>query len=485
MLLLRRSLLLLAILALLALAGCGGSGVQLAPRPMGPFSASSLSGMYAVSLTGVNSFGFFAFAASFQADGHGSIVSGVEDLNSGSGVFTNIALNGSYTVGADGRGVANINSAAAAITLDFVMISSRRALVVRFNNNSTASGSLDLQDSSAFSNTTIQGAFAFNLAGIDARGNTFATTGNFAPDGSGNISSGFQDLNDSGTISTNQSLTGSYNVAGNANGRGTVTLATSVGTLNFVAYVVNANQLKLMEFDTTPVLAGDAFRQQGPFSNTTLSGPAAFTVGGSNSVARPFVAGGVISADGAGNITSGVEDINNNGAVSQNLAVTGTYTIAANGRGTLTLNSSAGMSQFAIYPSMGGQMLLEIDTAATSSGTAFAQQGTPFSAGSVQGAYGFNLTGVNAGTEIDSIAQFSADGVGQLTGALDLNNNGALSNSLALKSSYSVAANGRGTAALQSSAGTQNIVFYVLSNSRVLLIESDTNPVSVGEFEHQ
>ena len=218
---------------------------------MGPFSASSLSGMYALSLTGVNSFGFFAYAASFQADGHGNIVSGVEDLNSGSGVFTNVPLNGTYTVGADGRGVATINSAAAVITLDFVMISSNRALVVRFNNNSTASGSLDLQDSSAFSNTTIQGAFAFDLSGVDVRGNTFATAGNFAPNGSGAITSGIQDLNDSGAVSTNQSLTGSYNVAGNANGRGSVTLVTSVGTLSFVAYVVNANQLKLMEIDST------------------------------------------------------------------------------------------------------------------------------------------------------------------------------------------------------------------------------------------
>ena len=290
---------------------------------MGPFSPSSLSGMYAVSLTGVNSFGFFAFAASFQADGNGHIVSGVEDVNSGSGVFTNVALNGTYTLGPDGRGVANINSGVASITLDFVMISTKRALVVRFNNNATASGSLDLQDSSAFSNTAVQGAFAFNLSGIDVGGHAFNTVGNIAPDGAGNITSGVHDLNDSGTIATNQALTGSYNVAGSANGRGSVTLTTSVGTLTFAAYVVNANQLKLVELDNTPVLAGDVFRQQGPFSNATLSGPSAFTLGGNNGVGAPLVAGGVISADGAGNVTSGVEDINNNGAVSQNLALTG------------------------------------------------------------------------------------------------------------------------------------------------------------------
>ncbi len=485
MLLIRRLLFSAIILIVLAFAGCGGNGIQLASRPTGPFSASSLSGMYAVSLSGVNSFGFFAFAASFQADGHGNIVSGVEDLNSGSGVSTNVPLNGTYTVGPDGRGIANINSSVAAITLDFVTISTKRALVVRFNNNSSASGSIDLQDSSAFSNTAVQGTFAFNFSGIDAGGNTFATIGNFSTNGSGNITSGVQDLNDSGAIQTNQALTGSYNVAGNANGRGSVTLATSAGTLTFVAYVVNANQLKLIETDVSPVLAGDSFRQQGPFSNAALSGSSAFTVGGSNSVAAPFVAGGVISADGAGNIPSGVEDINNNGAMSQNLALTGSYAIAANGRGTLTLNSSAGAQQFAIYPSSGGQMLLEIDATATSSGTAFAQQGTPFSASSLQGTYGMNLTGANAGTEIDSIAQFSADGAGQLSGALDLNNNGALSNGLALKSSYTIAANGRGTASLQSSAGTQNIIFYVVSNGRVLLIETDRNPITVGDFEHQ
>jgi hypothetical protein len=49
------------------------------------------------------------------------------------------------------------------------------------------------------------------------------------------------------------------------------------------------------------VLAGDAFRQQGLFSNATLSGAYAFTLGGSSSQG-PFAAGGILTADGNGNI---------------------------------------------------------------------------------------------------------------------------------------------------------------------------------------
>ena len=468
----------------MVLAGCGGSSSsQFAGTPTGGFTNSSFTGTYAFSLSGTNTFGFFAMVGSFQANGSGSLVSGVLDLNSGGGIFTNVPFTGTYTVRANGQGTATLVSSLQNFNINFVVISSQRALVIRFDNNATASGSIDLQTTSAFSNAAIGGTFAFNLSGIDASRNTFLSAGAIDSDGAGNIPSGVQDNNDNGTPSTNLPLTGSYVVSG-ATGRGTIQLNTTLGTLNFVFYVVDGNRLKLMETDSAPVLAGDAFRQTGPFSNASVSGPFVFTLGGATSSALPFAIGGLLSSDGAGHVTSGSEDINNNGAVTQNVAITGSYAIDSFGRGALTLTSSAGTSNFVFYPTISGVQVLEIDFTTLSLGTAFAQTGT-FSNSTVQGNYGLNLTGVTNAGELDSLAQFSANGSGTFNGALDINNTGALTSGLALSGNYTVGSNGRGTASLHSSFGTQNVIFYVANSSRVLFIGSDSNTVSVGDFEHQ
>jgi hypothetical protein len=466
----------------LALVGCGGTAV-FAPPPVGMFSNASLKGAYAFAVSGVNSFGFFSIAGSLQADGNGNITAGVEDVNSASGVFPNLAITGKYTISADGRGTATLFSSLNPVNIDFVLVSGQHALVIRFDNNATASGTMDLQDSSAFSTNALQGAFAFDLFGIDGVGNTLATAGMFSSTNSGSLTGGTEDFNDNGAVSANLALIGSLNL-GSADGRGIAALTTSLGTLDFAFYVVDANHLKLVEIDSTPVLAGDAFRQQGTFSNGSLSGAYPFTLGGSSLLA-PFAAGGIFTADGNGNIVSGVEDINNNGSVAQNLSLSGGYSIASNGRGTLTLTNAGGSSHFVIYPSTGGIQMLEIDSTVISSGSALAQQGAAFSNASIQGNYGLNFTGVTIGGEIDAIAQFSADGDGHLKGTVDFNNTGALSLGLALNGSYSGGANGRATATLNSSAGTLNMALYIVNNSLALALDLDQDLVAVGSFQHQ
>ena len=100
--------------------------------------------------------------------------------------------------------------------------------------------------------------------------------------------------------------------------------------------------------------------------------------------------------------------------------------MAANGRGTLTLNTTAGTFYFVIYPSSGGVLVLEIDIRFLTSGTALQQQTAPFTAGSFTGIYGMNFTGATSGSELDSIAEFTADGVSKLNGIIDINNSGGI-----------------------------------------------------------
>ncbi len=474
---------LLALGCLAALAGCGGGGTVFSPPPTGNFSNASLKGTYAFASSGTNSFGFFSIAGSLQADGNGNITGGMEDVDSASGVFPAVAITGTYSISGDGRGTATLNSALNPINIAFVLLSSQHGLVVRFDNFATASGSIDLQDATAFSNAALQGGFAFTLFGADNIGMAFGSAGNFAMDNTGTITTGIQDYNDDGTLNTNLTLTGSF-LVGASNGRGLATLTTTLGTVNFAFYIVDANHLKLVEIDSMAMLAGDAYRQQGAFSNASVNGSYAFTLGGTSSNGA-FVAGGIFSANGSSTITGGVEDVNNDGIVAQSLALSGNYSVAASGRGTLTLINSTGTSNFVIYPSTGGVLALEVDKVIVSSGSALLQTGNSFSNTSVQGNYGLNFSGAIALAEIDAVAQFNADGSGHLTGTLDFNNGGALYLGLALNGTYSVSNNGRGTATLQSSAGILNLDFYVVDPAHVLFVEIDPNLPAVGVFESQ
>jgi hypothetical protein len=262
-------------------------------------------------------------------------------------------------------------------------------------------------------------------------------------------------------------------------------LNTAVGTLTVAFYVVDANHIKFAGISSGAAFGGDAFRQNGPFSNVSLTGPFAFTISGADVINGPFAAGGVLTSDGAGNVTTGIEDFNDSGVLSSNLAVTGTYSVAASGRGTLAITNSAGTFNFVIYPSTAGVIAMEVDNRFVTGGMALQQQPTPFSNGSLQGSYGLNFTGATSVGELDLIGQFMADGASSLTGIADLNNTGSITFGQAMKGNFSVSANGRATMALQTPLGTQNNIVYLVNGNRALFVELDSTVVSVGELQHQ
>jgi hypothetical protein len=467
---------------LILIAGCGGSMNN--PKPQGGFTNANLNGTFAISFSGSDANGFFAVAGTLTADGTGHITSGVLDLNRSTGPANNVPFSGTYTVRADGRGVAGLASPAGNFSLVFVITSAGRALVTRFEQSATGSGSMDLQNSSAFSTSALAGTFVFNLSGLlDANGNPIATVGSFTTDNTGTITGGVQDSAENGAIFNDVISGGSIQVG--ANGRGTATIITAAFTRKFAFYVVDANRIKLVETDSLPVLAGDAFRQSGTFSNSSLAGPFAFTVAGNDVGIGPFAGGGVLTSDGAGNVTTGTEDFNENGAATVNIALSGTYTVGANGRGTAVINNgTTGTLNLVLYPTTNGVQLLETDTGTVVSGAAFAQSGA-LSSASVQGTYGLNYTGVISGGPLDAVASLTANGTGHVTGIIDINNVGSTSSGTSLTASYSVDSTGRGPLTLQSGLGQQNTAIYVLNSSRALFVDLDSNLVAVGVIEHQ
>jgi hypothetical protein len=96
-----------------------------------------------------------------------------------------------------------------------------------------------------------------------------------------------------------------------------------------------------------------------------------------------------------------------------------------------------------------------------------------------------NFSGVTANGELDSIAQFTADGASKFNGIIDVNNVGSISFGQPLTGTFTIANTGRSTVTLQTSLGTQNMVFYSVSGTRALFIELDSNTVAAGEIRHQ
>lgn len=470
-------ILLLALSALTLLVGCGSSSPKATPPPSGAFSNSNLNGTYTFSSEGLDSAGdFFAMAGSFTANGSGGITGGAVDINDFNVVQApnqTIASNSSYTVTADGRGTATLGTPVGNIGLDFVLTSSSHGSITRFDTGGSGSGSLDLQTS-----VTLAGPYTFSLSGVDAGGvSPLVTVGTFAV--SGSTITGLADINDANFAFTDLALSGTM-VLGSGAAPGTATLTAGSFTFNLDVYAIDSTHLKFIETDVTPIIVGDAFTQQ----TSIPSGQLVFTAAGIDS-SGPIAMGGYMTSDGSSMLTTGLQDVNDAGNVTQaQLTFSGSFLPVSGGRSVFTLNTfyngpaSPASTIFAAYPSSGGIQLLEIDNAGITSGTAFAQSSTSFA--SSQG-YGFNLTGSNTGGfEEDDIAEFTATS-GSFAGIIDVNDEGSLGFNQKITGNFAADAtanSGRGTV----TTTFVNGLYYVVDSSNILFVETDNNQVGIGSF---
>jgi hypothetical protein len=477
----------LAFASLALLAACGSGNAHITPPPSGAFSDGNLTGTYVFSASGTTVTGaFFAATGTIQANGSGAITGGVLDLNdAGQGVFLDTINAGTYNVSADGRGTATLSTSNGDFGLAFVLTSGSHGLVTRFDNGGSGSGSLDLQGT--VSQSQIAGSYAMNLSGVgNSLGNPMATVAGFTLDSAGAFTSGEQDLNDFGSALTQLPLDGNVTV-GTSDLPGTASLITSttLGTLSFDVFPIDATHLKFIETDTIAILAGDAFTQ-----TTFPSGTTVFNLAGLDFTQIqpvPFVAGGFMNGDGNGNILStSTEDLNDGGTLGTGIVFSGLYpALDLNGRTELSLvgfdNANlAGTTAFAAYPSTGGLQLLESDNNGITGGFALSQSDTTLAEG--QG-YGLNLTASNGGSfEEDDIAEFT-NSSGAFAGVIDFNDQGTLSAQNSFSATYTADASNTGRATVAASAF--NLLSYVVSGSNVLFIETDSNQVGLGSFQLQ
>lgn len=480
----------LALSTLALLVACGGSSSPKAtPPPSGGFSASDLNGTYVFSSTGSDSTNglFLAIAGTLVANGSGGITGGTVDIV---GVdvtpptpVAQAISGGSYTVGVDGRGQASLSSSAGNFTLDFVLSSGSHGLVTLYDSNGTGSGTLDLQ-TAVTSLSQLAGPYALSLAGIDTTGASLATAGAFTLNSTGTTTAaGVEDFNDGGIPLTDESLTAAATL-GSGTGPGTITFTTNFGVLTFDFYPIDATHLKFIETDFTDILAGDVFSQTGA---SIPAGSTVFTMAGGNQASGPIGVGGVMTSDGTGNFTGGLEDVNDNGTVVAGVPFTGVPVLppGVGGRLLVNLTGFAPATQWAIYPSSGGLLMLETDAATVTTGAAYAQTSTAFAASA---GYGLNLSAFNTsgGFEEDDIAEFTTTTTG-FSGIVDINDDSSLSLGQALTGTYTAPdATGRGTATTTEHGNAfVSYVFYAVDGSNFLLLETDTNQIGTGSFETQ
>jgi hypothetical protein len=460
-------------------------------------SAATLNGSYAFVFNGRSSGLRLVEAGSFQADGKGNVTGGTEDVNGSAGVFTSVAFSGTYTVGQDGRGSLVItpsgSSGLSKSTFALVLISGERALLIANDTTTNGSGRLDLQDSSAFTNSALSGTYVFSLDGADGSGFAFSSIGFMTLNGLGSITTGSMDSNDNGGVNSGLSIGGTYKTA--SNGRGTLNLNGNFGTYNFAFYVVSAQRLRLVSIGSSggPVWSGTADGQQADIDTSpVLDGTFVFEAGGTSGGGQVADAG-LFQMVSGGSVTNGEADENNRGTVTTDYAFTGSYTLKANGHGTLQfVNNGLGTFNYSFYLVSNSQaVLLRTDLEAVTSGTMTVQEQSTFSLADFNGPFGFNLDGDTVATStvnsvpIDKLGQLSATGTGTATGTENINSGGVLTSDVALAATNAVDTNGRGTLTVTGGGATREVIFYLSSPATMFLIGIDSDQVVLGAADQQ
>jgi hypothetical protein len=485
-------------------------------------NAAELSGAYAFSVKGVLSDQSFhrpkTIIGSLIADGAGKLTGTVDEIDFNAQPAPTplrFTVSGSYSVGSNGRGslflaantatgvevtefgltlgtiVAGVATEARLVELDSAFPSSSAGFT------DVAVGTLQKQDATAFSTSAINGDFSFGFSADSAV--VFTLVGRFHADGAGNLTAGSMDTNElngsTPLLLANAPFIGTYAV--DATGRGSAVLTIpSVGTVSTVFCVVSSSELVFLGGAIPDngwqsgftlyngVFSGPSLKQTAaPFSNVSLSGSSVFRLTGLNTVSGPEFVAGLIVADGAGHLT-GVLDQNIAGAVSLNNAITGTYAVAANGRGTLAVSGGESLVLYMIGPDKA--FLLRSAPGDPQSGLLQAQSPGPFSNASLSGSF-------TAGTLTDielydptregaaEAGKIALDGAGNATGTVDisafnsLGPQGFMEQDAPFQATYSISTNGRGTMTVTSLEGGSYVLYVISPTSFFTTFIGSTN----------
>ena len=446
------------------------------------FANASLNGNFVFTLNGTQSGSPWVAVGRFTAS-NGAISNGVEDINGPAGVSQALLFNGTYFIDASGLGNATFTSTQGSVNLSFTLNTQGQAVVISTDANSATSGNFYPQLSNALTLTSLNAPYVFSFSGSDSSGKPLNTIGTFVTDGSTTLSSAQEDLNDAGTT-TNQPFSGTYSIGSGA--RGTASFTDTTGTRSYSFYIVSPTQLQFIETDTAGHLNGTAFQQQSVTSTTTLFGSYVYYVAGSSGTGAYGAAGGFVTNTAtAGNINAGTSDLNADGSTATNSTLTGSFTIAASGRGTVTLTGASGTNNYVYYLiTPNSAFMLTTDTGINAAGQFFLQIGG-FATAALSGNYSLSFASpISSATLNLSEGLLTLNGIGAIAGFENNNNNGTISGQLSVTGTYAVTGSTsttstRGLMTLTSNGGAStNFAFYPISSGSVILLGISGPPVT-------
>jgi hypothetical protein len=480
----------LSVAALAALVGCGG-GSNTVSTPSGPsggnnvgFSTGSVKGNYVFSASGVYSSGnSFATAGVFTADGDGNVTAGVRDIYSDGGQkVQEESVTGTYNLTTDGRGQVTLKGSSGTAVYRFVMRSATEATFFQFSPSADTTGRFLLQ--STVTSTALNGpaTYVVRLDGEDSSTAPYGAVGALTITGSS--VTGTVDQNDSGTFSAQLAASGSVASTPDTYGRGSMTLSIGGTSHTYDYYWVSSNEIELICTDGTLVY-GYADLQQ-PSNAGTFAGGEVFSLSGYSATSGSTLAileTGLVTLDGAGTVTSGVEDYNVGGAYTGNASFGGSYVVPSSGRWTATVTAQAtNMVGWQISSSQ--SVVLTYNSAGTllETGTLRAQTSGLTTAG-ISGNYAVDVSGYSFDDpgDVESTASYSADGLGALTGTMDSQTPGYYNTNVAETGQYAISSTGRSTTTI---AGAP-FVLYAVDGTQGYLISSDPNRMYQGRMVQQ
>ena len=231
----------------------------------------------------------------------------------------------------------------------------------------------------------------------------------------------------------------------------------------------------------------------GGFTLSSLKGQYAFSMSGLDTYGAYLARTGSFIADGAGNITSAMEDVVDlsAGTATEVTFAPSNYSVQANGRGIIVLKDSSGSGGLAltmVLQSSSQGFLLETDGNGATSGSFTLQTTADFLPGKFNGNYVFDFSGESltgtTPTVVSTVGNISATGNGIITGGvIDINDgNAGLSSAVnILPGSYALdpangATFGRGTAQF---AG-HTFAFYIVDATQIMFLQEDSQGGSSG-----
>lgn len=474
----------------------GSTALNVVAAPSQIYNNGSFSGDYAFTLTTTGTTtGTPAtsvpvyFVGKFHADGAGNISSGVMDGNSPSGMSTNVSLTGTYNIYADGRGNMTLNakglpSATYRVILSANQFSTTNPAVqgqfIQFDGKGSAVGSLVLQDTTVFSNAALSGTEVFRATGVDSGFAPLGEAGIFLADGSGNITSGSDDVNDFGVATQDVFGSSTYSIA--SNGRGTLALSVNGKLSNFVVYVVGSGNIIAMSTDSgEAVLLAHAERQDNTVSyNDALLAPGtgyAFLLETSPAIGRgAFDTVGRVLFDGNGGITTPAGGVQDEAAGGAEILITGgTYTVASNGRTVVSETMADATTRTYIYYLISANRAYILASQNNSAPDTTAAVGTvdiqshTLTTATFAGNYA--MVGVNQSQSqgASALLWMSADGAGNVKGVGDTVVGSSIGSAV-LSGTYSVDPNGRTPVVLTAPVGANSYIFYVVTTPEAFML---------------